>query len=120
MIGEKKEFNSFGVIIARTPSVHGNAEQAVMLGLSAINSGKKVGVFLMSDGVWNALKGSGAVSEKLEEVLGSGGRVCISGEHALAAGLPRERAIAGAEFIEDAYDEMIDLVMEKWDKVIIC
>ena len=68
----------------------------------------------------NIQEGSGDVSEKLEEVMVSGGKVYISGEHALAAGFPRERAIAGAKFVEDAYDEMIDLVMEEWDKVIIC
>ena len=120
MNGKEREFNSFGVIIARTPAVHGNAEQAVSLGLGAREGGKDVGIFLLSDGVWNCLRGSGIVSEKLEMLIASGGNVYASGEHADAAGLPRNRAIQGVEFLDDAYDTMVDMIMEKWDKVIIC
>ena len=117
--GEKK-FDSFGIIIARTASVYGNAQQAMELALDARQKGKAVGIYLFSDGIWNALKNSGPVSDKLQKLLESGGMVFASNEHALAGGLPKDRAIEGIVFVDDAYDNMVDLVMEKWDKVIIC
>jgi len=117
---QNKDFYSLGVIIARTSNIHGNAKQAIEIGKAAIDNGKKVGIFLVSDGVWNALQNSGPLSEVLGDMVAQGVDLYISDEHARAAGLPRERVIDGAEYIENTYKMLVDSVMEKWDKVIIC
>lgn len=114
------ELDSLGIVLARTATVQGNALQAISLGLQARQRGKEVGVFLISDGVWISLKGAGAVSEKLEELVSAGGKMYISGEHAAAGGLPADRIIEGGQIVEKAYNELVEKVMEEWDKVIIC
>ena len=120
MTGEERHFDSLGIIIARTSIMTGNARQAVDFGVGAIKKGKEVGIFLISDGVWNALSNSGKVSETLKGLVAEGASLYISDEHARAAGLPRDRIIEGAEFIEDTYKTLVNNVMENWDKVIIC
>ena len=112
--------NSLGIIIARTSIMTGSAMQAVNLGVGALKKGQEVGVFLLSDGVWNGLKNAGDVSDKLNQLVKDGGSLHISDEHARAAGLPRDKVIEGAEFIDDIYKDLVNMVMEKWDKVIIC
>ena len=111
---------SLGIIIARTSAISGNVKQAVDLGVGAWAKGQAVGVFLISDGVWNGLKNAGEVSNILEQLVKDGASLYISDEHARAAGMPKERVIEGAEFIDDTYKTLVDKVMERWDKMIIC
>ncbi len=114
MRGEERRFDSLGIIIARTSIMTGNARQAVDFGVGAIKKGKEIGIFLISDGVWNALSDSGKVSETLKELVANGASLYISEEHARAAGLPRNRVIEGAVFIEDTYKTLVEKVMETW------
>ncbi len=111
---------SLGIIIARTSIMNGSAKQAVDLATGALAKGQGVGIFLISDGVWNGLKKAGEVSNTLEKLVMDGASLYISDEHARAGGLPREKVIEGAVFIDDVYRDLVDMVMEKWDKVIIC
>ena len=111
---------SLGIIIARTSIMAGNAKQGIDLGVDARAKGREVGVFLISDGIWNGLKDAGEVPNILEQLVKDGASLYISDEHARAAGLPKKRVIEGAEFIDDTYKTLVDKVMERWDKVIIC
>ncbi len=120
MMSESGEnFDSLGIIITTTPNVQNLALEAVEVGDLAQSCGKEVGFFLISDGVWNALKGSGAVSEKLSDLIAKGAKVYASDEHVRAGGLPKARTIEGVEFVEDLYGVLVDKVMEDWDKVMI-
>ncbi len=114
------KFDSLGIVIAHTAAVHEGAQQAVSLGLEAMRRGKRVGFFLLSDGVFNAIQGSGDVATGLNQVISDGGKVFLSSEHVLAAGIPTEKLITGTETLEKAYEALVDLIMEDWDRVIIC
>jgi sulfur transfer complex TusBCD TusB component (DsrH family) len=120
MSKEGQKFESLGIIITKTAYVRNLALDAVNIGENAQKAGKKVGVFLFSDGIWIALKGSGTESEKLNELISKGAQVFASDEHAVAGGFPKERALEGVKFVEDSYGVLVDQVMEEWDKVIIC
>ena len=117
---EPGKFDSLGIVIAHTAAVHEGAYQAVSLGLEAMKRGKRVGFFLISDGVFNAIQGSGNVADGLGQAISGGGKVFLSDEHVLAAGIPGEKLISGTETVEKAYEELVDLIMEDWDRVIIC
>ncbi|MCK5310028.1 MAG: DsrE family protein [Thermoplasmata archaeon] len=109
-----------GIVIAHTAAVHEGANQAVNLGLEAMKRGKRVGFFLLSDGVFNAIRGSGDVAAGLGQAISGGGKVFLSEEHLLGAGIPGEKLIPGTETVKKAYEELVDLIMEDWDRVIIC
>ena len=117
---EPGKFDSLGIVIAHTAAVHEGAYQAVSLGLEAMKKGKHVGFFLISDGVFNAIRDSGNIADGLGQAISGGGKVFLSNEHVLAAGIPEERLIPGTDSLEKAYEELVDLVMEDWDRVIIC
>lgn len=120
MMSESGErFNRLGIIITTTPNVQNLALEAMEIGEKAQKSGKELGIFLISDGVWNALKGSGEVTEKLVNLMANGAKVYASDEHARAGGLPKERAVEGVDFVEDMYGVLVDKIMEDWDKVMI-
>ena len=117
---ETEKFDSLGIVIAHTAAVHEGAYQAVGLGLEAMKRGKRVGFFLLSDGVFNAIQGSGDVAAGLDQAISGGGKVFLSSEHVLAAGIPEGKLIPGTETLEKAYETLVDLIMEDWDRVIIC
>ncbi|MDO9536987.1 MAG: hypothetical protein Q7J68_01545 [Thermoplasmata archaeon] len=117
---ETGNFNSLGIVIAHTAAVHENAHQVVSLGLEAMKRGKRVGFFLLSDGVYNAIRGSGEVAAGLSQAISGGGKVFLSSEHVVASGIPGEKLIPGTETLEKPYEALVDLIMEEWDRVIMC
>lgn len=117
---ETEKFDSLGIVIMWTAQVKGIAKRSVEVGISALNHGKKVEIYLLSDGVWNSLSGSGDVYERLSDFMAKGGKVFISGEHATGSALPKDRILQGAELVEDTYGFLTDKIMESWDRVITC
>jgi sulfur relay (sulfurtransferase) DsrF/TusC family protein len=111
---------ALGIILTRGPYSSGGAEDAVGLALASQEGGDRVGLFLISDGVWLAHQGQeGALLGQLKAFLGAGGEVLVSGEHIQAAGLPPQALVEGVTVLPDPYDALVDRVMEHWDRVII-
>jgi sulfur relay (sulfurtransferase) DsrF/TusC family protein len=111
---------NLGIILTKGPQGGEDAENALDVALKALEMDDRVGLFLLSDGVWAAKKGlPGAIAQKLEAFLRGGGQLTVSGEHLEAAGLGPERLVEGASIAPDPYDRLVDLVMEEWDKVIV-
>jgi len=111
---------TMGIILTRGPYSSGGAEDAVEMAVAARESGDRVGLFLISDGVWLAHKGQeGPLMGRLAAFQRAGGEVLVSGEHLVAAGLSPESLVEDVTVLSDTYDELVDLVMERWDKVII-
>lgn len=111
---------SLGIILTKGPQSGEDGENALDVALSALEMDDRVGLFLLSDGVWTAKRGlPGALAGKLNDFLRGGGQVTVSGEHLEAAGLGPERLVEGVSIAPDAYDRLVDLVMEEWDKVVV-
>lgn len=106
-----------GIILTKAPQGSEDAENALEAGLAALAAGDQAALFLLSDGVWVARKG--AMGLKLADFLGLGGEVYVSGEHLKAGGLAREKLVEGVEVANGAFDRLVDLVMDEWDKVIV-
>ncbi|MEE9202978.1 MAG: thioredoxin family protein [Dehalococcoidia bacterium] len=111
---------TLGIILTRGPYSSGGAEDAVGLALASQEAGDRVGLFLISDGVWLAHRGQeGPLLGSLVAFQGAGGEVLVSGEHLQAAGLSPQALVEGATVLPDPYDALVDRVMEHWDRVII-
>ncbi len=111
---------SLGIILTKGPRSGEGGENALDVALSALEMDDRVGLFLLSDGVWTAKRGlPGALAGKLNDFLRGGGQVTVSGEHLEAAGLGPERLVEGISIAPDPYDRLVDLVMEEWDKVVV-
>ena len=111
---------ALGLVLTRGPYSSGGAEDVLELALSAQEAGDRVGLFLISDGVWLARKGQeGPLLGRLMAFLAAGGELLVSGEHLLAAGLSPDALVEGATVLPDPYEGLVDRVMDDWEKVII-
>jgi sulfur relay (sulfurtransferase) complex TusBCD TusD component (DsrE family) len=112
--------DKIGIIITKTPHGSEDPENALIIGKEALASGKNLGIFLVSDGVWIGKDGkSDKIQDLLLNIIDKGGKVAVSGPHLKAYGMAKEKLINGIEVVEKPYGELVDLVMEKWDKVIV-
>ncbi len=114
---EKARPVTLGIILTKSPQGAEDAENALEAATAALATGDRVALFLLSDGVWLARRG--ALSGRLEGFLSDGGEVYVSGEHIKAAGLEPEKLAAGAAVAGDAFDCLVDLVMDEWDRVLV-
>jgi sulfur relay protein TusB/DsrH len=116
---EKQQDIDIGLLITKTPLESDNVSKIIYLAKEAIANWKKVQLYLISDGVWLAKSGQqNKVAEKFEELIKSGVSVIVSGEHLEAAGITKNEVTEGIEITDDPYTTLVNLVMEKWKKVI--
>ncbi len=107
--------SNLGFILMRSP--HGSDSDSIVLkaGLKALGKGDGATILLIGDSVWLANK----LNTQVEKFIRKGGKVMASGEHLKANGLTGEELLSGVEIISDPYDKLVDLVMERFDKVVI-
>jgi sulfur relay (sulfurtransferase) complex TusBCD TusD component (DsrE family) len=112
--------NSIGIILTKTPHGSEDAENALVIGKEALASGKKLGIFLLGDGVWVGKAGKDdRIQTMLLEIIEKGAKVTVSEPHLKAYGLTGDKIVQDIAIIKKPYAEMVEMVMEEWDKVII-
>jgi sulfur relay (sulfurtransferase) DsrF/TusC family protein len=59
------------------------------------------------------------MAQKISRFIQGGGEVLVSEEHLRAGGLPPEELLEQVEVVSEPYDRLVELVMERWDRVIV-
>ena len=108
-----------GIIITKTPNANEDVENALAIGEKALNVGNQVELFLLSDGVWVGKRGNTLTEQRMKNLIMDGCKVIASGTHLKACGLNKEKLVEGIHIADNPYDELVDLVMDRWDKVVI-
>jgi sulfur relay (sulfurtransferase) complex TusBCD TusD component (DsrE family) len=109
----------FGFVITKTPTESQKVLGALKLANKALEERKSVGLFLLSDGVWCAKKNQKNTAIKyLINILEKGGSVIASGENLEAAGIDNNDVLKGIQISEKPYGDLVDLIMEKWRRVV--
>lgn len=116
---EKTKPVKIGIIITKTPTANEDVENALAMGEEALKVGNQVELFLLSDGVWVGKKGNALAEGRLSDLIKNGCKVKASGKHLKACGLEKKKLVEGVNISDDPYDDLVDLVMERWDKVVI-
>jgi len=111
---------SFGIIIARTAAATENAISSLELAQDLLDQGHGVGIFLIGDGIYLGKKSKTRAAELISALLVKGAKVFASPEHLKASGLSKERLVSGIEVVEDTYKDLVDFVMERYEKVLSC
>ena len=119
-MSENPVHGSIGMIIARTASTTENPVHALHLALEILSHGKQVGLFLIGDGVYLAKNGKTESAVLLARLISKGAKVYASPEHLKASGFTKERLVPGIVIVEDTYADLVDFVMERYEKVIPC
>lgn len=104
-----------GFILTRSPTESETDSILEKVALQYLKKGDEVSLFLLGDSVWLVRKSE----NQMESILKKGGRLLVSKDHLTACGLSVNELLLGVEIIEDAYDALVELVMEKLDKVVI-
>ena len=93
---------------------------ALKLARSIRSKGRNVGIFLVADGIYIGKKGRTEVAELLGQMIADGVKVYVSPEHIKAAGFSKDMLVPGIEVAEETYRDLVNFVMEEYEKVIIC
>jgi sulfur relay (sulfurtransferase) complex TusBCD TusD component (DsrE family) len=109
-----------GFIITKPPLESGAVKGVLNVAIDAQKEGRRVGLFLISDGVWLAKSGqANEPSGLFSELLTGGARATVSGDHILAAGISEEDLADGVEVTRKPYKALVENVMENWDRVMV-
>jgi sulfur relay (sulfurtransferase) complex TusBCD TusD component (DsrE family) len=116
---DDKEPVQIGVVITKTPHANEAVENVLAMGEEVLKAGGQVELFLLSDGVWVGKRGSGLTEKRLLRLIKDGCTITTSRQHLKACGLNKEKLVEGVKISDDPYDELVDFVMDRWDKVVI-
>jgi len=108
-----------GFLITKAPLESGLVTSALTIALESMNQGRRIGLFLMSDGVWLAKKGQkNQAAETFQKLLLDGASVMASGDHLKAAGINENDIVKGVAVTTKPYKDLVIQVMEHWRKVV--
>lgn len=115
---DQEQRKDLGFVVTKPPLESGQVANILTIAQSALDQGKSVGVFLISDGVWLVKKNQmNHVAEKFVKLLGAGAEVIVSSEHLDAAGISEDEVIQGVTITGKVYKDLVTKVMENWNKV---
>ena len=117
---EDQVTGGFGIIIARTAAASENAISSLELAQDLLANGNQVGIFLIGDGIYLAKQGKTQAAALISSLLAKGAKVFASPEHLKASGFSKARLVSGIEVVEDTYKDLVDFVMERYEKVLSC
>ena len=113
------KFIDIGFIITKPPLETGIVNRIISYALTAVEKGKNIELFLISDGIWLAKKNQkNKIFEKFLKLKQKGVKINVSKEHIDAAGIKKEEIVSGLILTDKLYKNLVELVMEKWEKVI--
>lgn len=110
---------TLGIVITKTPTASDLVQNTLKLSHHAIDRGQEVTIFLLSDGVWLAKKNqTGPTSEELKALLSKKTSVVASRQHLKGAGITENELWGGITISDKPYHDLVENVMEHWDRVI--
>lgn len=119
MMSRENQIKDIGFVLTKAPIESSLTYRFLSLAQNAIDKDKTIGLFLISDGVWLAKKNqNNKPHELLNKLLKNGAEVTVSKDHLMAAGIEDSDLINGVNVTEQPYADLVDHVMEKWNKVI--
>ena len=118
-MNENKYEIDIGFIITKAPFESKLGEKILDLANKGLKEGKTIGIFLISDGVWFAKKNIKNKIEKLvQNLVEKGVEITVSQDNLRAGGIDDSEIINGVTISEKPYSDLVDLVMEKWRRVL--
>jgi sulfur relay (sulfurtransferase) complex TusBCD TusD component (DsrE family) len=108
-----------GFIITKAPYESSLGEKILELANKGLDEGKTIGIFLISDGVWFAKKNTiNKTGQLFKTLVKQGAQVTVSKDNLESAGIKHSELINGITISEKPYMDLVDLVMEKWRRVL--
>jgi len=108
-----------GIIITKAPVETGLVYRFLEIAKNTVENNKTVSLFLISDGVWLVKKNQKNNSfELLKTLIKKNVEVIVSKDHILSSGLSEEEIVENVKISEKPYSDLVDNVMENYERVI--
>jgi sulfur relay (sulfurtransferase) complex TusBCD TusD component (DsrE family) len=108
-----------GIIITKPPVETNLVNRFLQIAKDTIENNKTVGLFLISDGIWLVKKNQNNNSfELLKNLIDKNVEVIVSKDHLLSSGLSEDEIVENVIISEKPYSDLVDNVMENYERVI--
>ena len=108
-----------GFILTKAPLESSVIKRVLEIALDALNMGKKIGFFLLSDGIFLIKKNQkNEVYTLFKEILSKNVEIIVSRDHLESAGILTNQICCESYISDKPYDDLVDFVMEKYERVI--
>ena len=108
-----------GIIITKPPVETNLVNRFLQIAKDTIEHNKTVGLFLISDGIWLVKKNQNNNSFKLiKNLIDKNVEVIVSKDHLLSSGLSEDEIVENVKISEKPYSDLVDNVMENYERVI--
>jgi len=108
-----------GIIITKPPVETNLINTFLQIAKNTIENNKTVGLFLISDGIWLVKKNQNNNSfELLKNLIDKNVEVIVSKDHLLSSGLSEDEIVENVKISEKPYSDLVDNVMENYERVI--
>lgn len=115
----QKQSGEIGFIITKAPLENSYISKLLESALNAINKNKKIGFFLISDGVYLIKKNQKNIPFNLiKKIIAQKTEIIVSIDHLNAAGISKDELLNEIKITEKTYDELVEFIMEKYERVI--
>ncbi len=115
---ENRNERDIGFVISKAPHESGLVSNTLTIALNAMDQGKSIGLFLISDGVWLAKRNQkNHLIGTFEKLIEGGAIILASADHLAAAGIPEDDVMDGVTITKRLYKDLVMNVMENWRKV---
>ena len=106
-----------GFVITKAPLESSLVTGITALANHALDKGKTIGLLLISDGVWLG-KRNQKNNTTIAKLIEKGAEITISNDHLKASGIQHDELLKGVEVTDKPYNELVERVMERWNRVI--
>jgi sulfur relay (sulfurtransferase) DsrF/TusC family protein len=108
-----------GFIITKAPLENSSIKKLLKAALEAINKNNKIGFFLISDGVFLIKKNQkNETYDIFKNIITKKVEIIVSKDHLESAGLSSDEIFSNLTISNKPYDDLVDFVMEKYERVI--
>ncbi len=108
-----------GFILTKAPLESSVIKRLLEVSLDALNKGKKIGFFLLSDGIFLIKrKQKNEIYMLFKKIISKNVEIIVSMDHLESAGISIDEICCELSISEKPYDDLVDFVMEKYEKVI--
>jgi sulfur relay protein TusB/DsrH len=118
-MNDQKMIGDIGFVITKAPMEYSVIKKLLTAMLEGVNNNEKIGLFLVSDGVFLIKKyQKNEISNILKKILTKNIEIMVSKEHLEAAGISEDEIFDKCSISEKPYDDLVDFVMEKYERVV--
>ena len=116
---DNQEYGDIGFILTKAPLESSAIKRILELSLDSLKKNKKIGFFLISDGIFLIKRNQKNETYTLfKEIISNNVEIIVSKDHLESAGISPDQICCESYISDKPYDDLVDFVMEKYEKVI--